>query len=212
MPGARPSWCVLFYVDRFSYSSDRSDRFGFTKSFCLTVTANQAAEEILAAKDGLTLEPDGLNVTHHGARARFKELIAAAAHPAPGGGHDAGGDLLVPRASSRWPLQLLVVPFTMTRKLLASGRPVALLFLFDREHYGRIDERRLRKLYRLTVAEARLAAMLAHGQRLDEAAEDLAITYETARTHLKRIFSKTGADRQPELVRLILSGLATVRA
>jgi len=55
----------------------------------------------------------------------------------------------------------------------------------------------------LTPAESRLAALLATGASLASAAEDLRITRETARNHLKSIFSKTGAHRQSELVTLV---------
>lgn len=176
------------------------------------LSANQAAEEILAAKDGLALGPEGLVVAHNGARAQLDALIAAAARPTPGNGRESGGELLLPRRESPWPLHLLVTPFTMTRKLLGGARPVALLFLVDRERQHHIDEDRLRQLYRLTAAEARLTALLARGLRLDEAGAELGITYETARTHLKRVFGKTEMMRQPELVRIILSGLAALRA
>lgn len=48
-----------------------------------------------------------------------------------------------------------------------------------------------------------LAARLFEGKSLEQVAGELAITYETARTHLRRIFSKTGTSRQAELVLLI---------
>lgn len=55
----------------------------------------------------------------------------------------------------------------------------------------------------LTPAESRLAALLASGTSIDAAAEQLRISRETARNHLKSVFSKTGAHRQSELVNLI---------
>ena len=54
----------------------------------------------------------------------------------------------------------------------------------------------------MTVAEARLAARLACGEALETIADDLKITKETARFHLKRVFAKTGVRRQAELVAL----------
>ncbi|MCJ9699926.1 MULTISPECIES: helix-turn-helix transcriptional regulator [unclassified Bradyrhizobium] len=55
----------------------------------------------------------------------------------------------------------------------------------------------------LTPAESRLTALLATGASLASAAEHLRISRETARNHLKSIFSKTGAHRQSELVTLV---------
>jgi DNA-binding CsgD family transcriptional regulator len=39
----------------------------------------------------------------------------------------------------------------------------------------------------------------------------MGITVNTARAYLKRIYSKTGVRRQPELVRLLLLGLPRLR-
>ena len=80
------------------------------------------------------------------------------------------------------------------------------MVVVDPDRGYEVDEDRVGRFYGLTAAEARLTTFLARGRRLDEAAEDLGITYETARTHLKRIFNKTGAGRQTELVRLVLCG------
>ena len=65
----------------------------------------------------------------------------------------------------------------------------------------------LRCHFGLTPAEARLALHLVAGETLRSAALKLRITYETARTHLKNIFSKTGTCRQAELVVVIATAL-----
>jgi DNA-binding CsgD family transcriptional regulator len=52
--------------------------------------------------------------------------------------------------------------------------------------------------------EGRLADMLAAGKELKSAADHLKMSEQTARTHLKSIFQKTGTNRQTDLVRLIL--------
>ncbi|MCW6506777.1 helix-turn-helix transcriptional regulator [Lichenifustis flavocetrariae] len=57
----------------------------------------------------------------------------------------------------------------------------------------------------LTPAEARLAYEMAHGDGLGACARRLGITPNTARTHLKHVFEKTGTRRQAELLRLLLS-------
>lgn len=61
----------------------------------------------------------------------------------------------------------------------------------------------LQGLFDLTPAESRLARLVGQAQTPREAALGLGITEETARTTLKRIFSKTGTRRQAELVRLL---------
>jgi DNA-binding CsgD family transcriptional regulator len=62
----------------------------------------------------------------------------------------------------------------------------------------------LQSRFGLTPTEGRLALHLATGDSLRSAAARLDITYETARTHLKNIFVKTGTHRQSQLAILIL--------
>lgn len=64
---------------------------------------------------------------------------------------------------------------------------------------------RLRTVFGLTEAEAKLAVLLGSGQDLRAAAVRLEITYGTARARFAAIFSKTETRRQGELIRLILS-------
>jgi DNA-binding CsgD family transcriptional regulator len=65
----------------------------------------------------------------------------------------------------------------------------------------------LRSHFGLTPAEARLALHLVAGETLRSAEVKLSISYETARTHLKNIFDKTGTSRQAELVIAIVTAL-----
>jgi DNA-binding CsgD family transcriptional regulator len=65
----------------------------------------------------------------------------------------------------------------------------------------------LRSHFGLTPAEARLALHLVAGETLRSAEAKLSISYETARTHLKNIFDKTGTCRQAELIVVILTAL-----
>ena len=65
----------------------------------------------------------------------------------------------------------------------------------------------LRCHFGLTPAEARLALHLAAGETLRSAEAKLSISYETARTHLKNIFNKTGTCRQAELVVVLVTVL-----
>jgi DNA-binding CsgD family transcriptional regulator len=61
------------------------------------------------------------------------------------------------------------------------------------------------KDHKLSPAEAELAARLVSGLTLKQAASALGIRDSTARSHLKRVFVKTGARRQAELVRRVLT-------
>jgi DNA-binding CsgD family transcriptional regulator len=63
-------------------------------------------------------------------------------------------------------------------------------------------------VYGLSPGQMRLAALVVAGHDLAGAAERLGISVNTARTHLQRMFDKTGVRSQPALVRVLLSAVA----
>jgi DNA-binding CsgD family transcriptional regulator/PAS domain-containing protein len=62
--------------------------------------------------------------------------------------------------------------------------------------------------YGITPAECRVLIMLTQGMTVREAAAALGITEPTAKTHLQKLFQRTGTDRQADLMRLAMSALA----
>jgi DNA-binding CsgD family transcriptional regulator len=50
--------------------------------------------------------------------------------------------------------------------------------------------------------------LIVQGMTITEVAEGLGISAATAKTHLSRLFNKTGTQRQAELMRLAMSALA----
>ncbi|MCC7253140.1 LuxR C-terminal-related transcriptional regulator [Hyphomicrobium sp.] len=62
--------------------------------------------------------------------------------------------------------------------------------------------------YGITPAEARVMMLVTQGMTLAETAASLGISLPTAKTHLARLFEKTGTRRQAELVRLAMSVLS----
>jgi DNA-binding CsgD family transcriptional regulator len=66
------------------------------------------------------------------------------------------------------------------------------------------------KLYNLTPAELRVALALAPGLTPEAAAEMLGLGLPTVRTHLQRIFAKTGTNRHTDFVRLMLATMPPI--
>src|SRR5207244_1495094 len=75
------------------------------------------------------------------------------------------------------------------------------VFIRDPESSTDVQGEFLRQLFDLSPAEAEVARQLALGLSLDEAASLLHIRRNTARAHLRSIFSKSGITRQADLVR-----------
>ncbi|MBZ9791703.1 helix-turn-helix transcriptional regulator [Rhizobium sp. 3T7] len=85
---------------------------------------------------------------------------------------------------------------------------IGVCIIDDLEKRAAIDPKQIALTFGLTITESTLASTLASGAQLREASELRKMSYETARSHLRSIFSKTGVRRQSELVDLI-SGLRT---
>lgn len=64
----------------------------------------------------------------------------------------------------------------------------------------------LRRRFGLTNAEANVAVEVLKGGGREAVAAELGVSMTTVRTHLSRIFEKTGVRRQSELVHLLLQG------
>lgn len=82
----------------------------------------------------------------------------------------------------------------------------AAILVSDPERSCRAPEGLLVDLYGLTPAEAHLAICLCNGQRLEDVASAKGVTIHTMRSHLQQTFAKMEVTRQPDLVRVILTG------
>ena len=61
------------------------------------------------------------------------------------------------------------------------------------------------KHYKLTPMELRVLFAIVQVGGVSEAAEALGIAASTVKTHLQRLFGKTGTERQADLVKLVAS-------
>ena len=175
------------------------------------VFANRAAREILSARDGLSLTGGQLHAASSAQTARLQSMLARAAQTAVGAGPHSGGTLALTRPSLKRPLMAVVAPLKGLAIAIQGQHPSAVLFLADPERSLPQEPERLVELFHLTPAEARFALLLMEGRSVSEAAESLSIALETARTHVKRIHSKTGVRSQGALVSLLHRSLAGYR-
>lgn len=117
----------------------------------------------------------------------------------------AGNPQARPRAIvlSREPwLDLLMVP-SGQRMGTTQAAPAIVCYLHA-DNWSSADRcEQLAQLFDLAPSEARLALALSRGMSISEAAPELGLTVESARTYSKRIYAKTGARGQADLVRFI---------
>lgn len=161
---------------------------------------NQAANS--AFHDGLRLAKGVLCGGSPAETASLYNAIAACAGDQLSGTHDT---VRISRGATRRPISLLIVPFRARTDWLARHAHAAIIFITDPEKSTALDDAQLKMRFGLTPAEARLVRELIGSGSVQDAAEKLAITIATARTHLHRIFSKTGTRSQADLMRLVLT-------
>jgi DNA-binding CsgD family transcriptional regulator len=108
------------------------------------------------------------------------------------------------RPSGRRPYHVSAAPLRRRPAPFAGiAAPVALVLIRDPDRQRLVGLDALKQGYHLTSREAELAVLFAEGETLQRAADRLGMQYETARTHLRHILSKTGTSRQAELMALL---------
>lgn len=118
---------------------------------------------------------------------------------------------IVRRSAGYRPLSIVVQKLPVGNSDPDTEKPAFALIISDPNRAIELDHAALCRLYGLTPAEGRLAALLASGKHIESAAHLLGVSIHTVRTHLKHIFSKTDTSSQSDLVRLILSAPAPIR-
>jgi DNA-binding CsgD family transcriptional regulator len=94
---------------------------------------------------------------------------------------------------------------------LGAKRLVA-VFVIDPESFSEPTPAELQRHFGLTPTEAEVACEIAKGEGVATCARRMDISPATARSHLRRIFEKTGTKRQAQLVRAILALRPAIRA
>lgn len=179
------------------------------------IELNQEAQRILTDKDGIARTGNTLTLTSSQENRELQRLIRQALSIGGSGGEVQGPTLVeamsVTRPSGRSKLGIVVRAIPLGPFSESKQRPAAAIFLRDPESSGtQPSQEVVRRLFGLTRMEAALALLLAEGLTLDEAAEQLNVMRNTARTHLRSIFCKTGVTRQTMLVRLLLNSVISL--
>ncbi|NVM76554.1 DNA-binding CsgD family transcriptional regulator [Duganella sp. SG902] len=199
MQPALTSYAVATYLDA---ALNRMDIAVFLVDAELRLLhANAAAAALLERDTALRRHGDKLLQDALGGERTLAQLVATVLN--------APSDIDVPHALSlprqqRQPLLLTVVPYVpyVPTPGLPSLPPCAIVMASDPETH-RLPRQLLMELFDLTPAEAGVAQALAHGEALEDIAAALDISMHTVKTHLQKLFRKTGTRRQGELVSIL---------
>lgn len=165
--------------------------------------ANLAGSEFLQRNAGLAARDGVLTCADEAAAARLTGAIRSAARR-----EAAGADLrvAVPASNKTEPMTLLVSPLTATLDRPAP-RAEVMIVAVGAGAVAQASVQRLRDYFGMTRTEALLTLQVSKGAGIKAAAKALNIAPTTARTHLSRVFDKTGVRSQVELANLVAAGL-----
>ena len=163
--------------------------------------ANRAAETMAAARRGLTIRHGVLRAVEAHDGPSFAALIGAA------GTADrekrSSGAMSLGRPGRKGRITVTVTPARTSLAADFRSSSCVLVCATDPQAGVAVSERRLGELFALTRAESRIALQLMEGRGARDVASALGLSYNTVRAHLARIYAKTGAHRQAELVRML---------
>jgi len=176
------------------------------------VQCNDAAERFLGEKDGVARLHNQIHLKNTELNETLRQQIQIAlknqrSEIAPPLAIQA---MSVPRPSGKPDYELVVKPLPVDRYIAPSHTPHLIVFISSPAEKIAISTKTLMTLYHLTHTEATLTILLAEGKTLDEVTQELNIARNTARAHLRAIFSKTGVTQQSMLVSLVLKSLASI--
>jgi len=161
------------------------------------VYQNAVADEILSAKDSLSLVGGRL---HAGGSLRLERRLRSVLNHAVGKSNYSGV-LRLERHSGKQPYVINVTRLQAPE----NGGPLGLVIVTDAERGDRELPSRLKELFGLSKAEARVAARIAEGFRLPEIAAEFGVRMSTIRTQLRAVLKKLHVKRQADVVRLVLA-------
>jgi DNA-binding CsgD family transcriptional regulator len=159
--------------------------------------ANRAAEDLFRAGDLLRVAGGKIAAVTEPETDALRGLLQRA-------GSDGGGASLRLISRDGVEADILIVP-TPENHGWAEGSDDCVAVFVARTTALNLQPALLRALYDLTPTEASVAILVSSGEGVADAAVALRMQTSTARTHLHRVFDKTGTRRQSQLARLLAS-------
>jgi DNA-binding CsgD family transcriptional regulator len=167
------------------------------------VHANASGQAMLA-QGVLVRGSSGKLTTHDTSAARgLSEIFSSAARDGASSGPQVGAVPLTGRGGEHYVAHVLSLSAGARRLAGADDRAVAALFVQKASRDLPSPHNAIAKLYRLTPTELRVLSGIVQVGGAPEVAEAMGISVSTVKTHLRRLFAKTGTDRQADLVKLV---------
>jgi len=169
------------------------------------VHANASGQILLNDGAALCKTNGRIRPTDASAGRTLKDIVAAARH---GDKAINGKGIAVPltgRNGERYAAHVLPLTAGARKHASASYAAVAAVFVRKAEIEAPLAPDIIAKHYQLTPTELRVLLAIVDIGGVRETSEALGIGEATVKTHLHRVFGKTGASRQADLVKLVAS-------
>jgi DNA-binding CsgD family transcriptional regulator/PAS domain-containing protein len=168
------------------------------------VHMNRAAQRQIKTSNALRIVNGRLTPTDRTAEAALGKALADCRTNFPGS-ETTAHSIALPNADEQG-LVATVLPVDQgnRRSIIAPYSAAAAVFVQDPQSAPPLPGDAFAKLYGITNAELKFLMVLGSGLTIKQAADVLGVSEETGRTHLKRVFMKTGTSKQSELIRLIM--------
>jgi DNA-binding CsgD family transcriptional regulator len=173
-------------------------------------SANKQAKQILTTKDGVFLRNNSFRCSHNADQQKLqdacRELLAS---PPDDEQSQRTSSISIDRlnSESKWDVHIRIVEKRSVN--FGEGGPQLVLLLQKPVRDNAPSQSRLIEMFGLTAAEAKLIPHLLEGLTLTATATALGVSRNTARSQLSSIFTKTGVNRQNQLVKLVSDAFAT---
>ncbi|KAB2680903.1 response regulator [Brucella pseudintermedia] len=155
---------------------------------------NEAGRQLIGKADGLSLASTGLTTRFAKSAQSLKAALATVLRDT-----GASQTLAVERGEGN-PLVLQLSSVSLP----GSNSRHAIALVVDPDKQADISAEVLVSLFGCTSAEARLAAALVAGKRLEDIGEEFGVKQTTLTFHLQNLFQKTHTHRQADLIALLI--------
>jgi DNA-binding CsgD family transcriptional regulator/PAS domain-containing protein len=166
---------------------------------CRIVHTNAAGESMLCEDDFLRSIGGQLVVRDGQASRDLREVVAKGG---VGTTADGGAFFLTAHDGARYVAHLLPLTSVVRNGARAPSEAIAAVFVRKVELDGQSWSGLVARAFGLTPAELRVLLAIVEVGGVPETSETLGVAETTVKTHLSRVFSKTGASRQADLVKL----------
>lgn len=168
---------------------------------CRIVHTNSAGHDMLSADDVLRTVGGQLTTRNMQTNQALRELFAADRDVASAAKGMAWP--LTAHDGARYVAHVLPLSAVARGDRGACGKAVAAVFVRKAELDGQSGGELIARTFELTPAELRVLLAIVDVGGVPETADMLGVAESTVKTHLHRVFAKTGTSRQADLVKLV---------